>query len=398
MESDKLYQAIMQIRRASGTNNKKAILGGFPEMKNMLRTTYSPYIQFGVTPSESWITECGEEQFSEKTTYLLARLASGSLSGNSARIAIKNHLKELTYNSGRLLLMILNKSFDFGLAGKSINSVFPDLVPSHPIQLAKAFEERKCRFPCFISPKLDGLRSKYKDGEFYSRQGHKFVGLSSLKAEMHDLLCALTGTGEPSTLQFDGELMVDGEHFNEISGKIRAFTEADNAHYYIFDVPNVEKPQHTRLSILDNLAMSYRYPHITFVPHHTVLNMGMINTYYAEFLNDGYEGAIVKQEAGMYQDARTWDWMKLKNTETADCRVTDIFEGEGKYVGMVGGLVVDFGGVAVRVGSGLSDKQRMYWWNDPEEVIGRTVEVAYQEKTPDGSMRHPRFKTLRGDK
>lgn len=393
MESDKLYQAIIQIRRASGMNNKKAILGGFPEMKNMLRTTYSPYIQFGVTPTESWITESGEEQFSEKTTWLLSALANGDLSGNRARAAIRAHLKELSYNSGRLLIMILNKTFDFGLAIKSINDVFPGLVPTHPIQLAKAFEPRKCKFPCFISPKLDGLRSVYKNGEFYSRQGHKFVGLSSLKLEMEDLMQQLA-----APCQFDGELMVDGEHFNEISGKIRAFTEADNAHYYIFDVPNFEHPQHARLAFLDLLATRYRYLHITFVPHTTVTTMADISAKYAEYLAEGYEGAIVKQESGMYQDARTWNWMKLKNTETADCRVKDIFEGEGKYVGMVGGLVVDFGGVAVRVGSGLSDKQRMYWWNDPEEIIGRMVEIAYQEKTPDGSMRHPRFKTLRGDK
>lgn len=393
MESDKLYQAIIQIRRASGMNNKKAILGGFPEMKNMLRTTYSPYIQFGVTPTESWITESGEEQFSEKTTWLLSALANGDLSGNRARAAIRAHLKELSYNSGCLLIMILNKTFDFGLAIKSINDVFPGLVPTHPIQLAKAFEPRKCKFPCFISPKLDGLRSVYKNGEFYSRQGHKFVGLSSLKLEMEDLMQQLA-----VPCQFDGELMVDGEHFNEISGKIRAFTEADNAHYYIFDSPNFEHPQHARLAFLDLLATRYRYLHITFVPHTTVTTMADISAKYAEYLAEGYEGAIVKQESGMYQDSRTWDWMKLKNTETADCRVTDIFEGEGKYVGMVGGLVVDFGGVAVRVGSGLSDKQRMYWWNDPEEIIGRVVEVAYQEKTPDSSMRHPRFKTLRGDK
>ena len=393
MESDKLYQAIIQIRRASGMNNKKAILGGFPEMKNMLRTTYSPYIQFGVTPTEAWITESGEEQFSEKTTWLLSALANGDLSGNRARAAIRAHLKELSYNSGRLLIMILNKTFDFGLAIKSINDVFPGLVPTHPIQLAKAFEQRKCKFPCFISPKLDGLRSVYKNGEFYSRQGHKFVGLSSLKLEMEDLMQQLA-----VPCQFDGELMVDGEHFNEISGKIRAFTEADNAHYYIFDSPNFEHPQHARLAFLDLLATRYRYLHITFVPHTTVTTMADISAKYAEYLAEGYEGAIVKQESGMYQDARTWNWMKLKNTETADCRVKDVFEGEGKYVGMVGGLVVDFGGVAVRVGSGLSDKQRMYWWNDPEEIIGRMVEIAYQEKTPDGSMRHPRFKTLRGDK
>lgn len=393
MNSDQQYEAIMQVRRAKGTNQKKALLSGFPELRNMLRTTYSPYIHFGLTPTEAWITECGEEHFSEKTTGILERLANGSLSGNRARALVKAHLKELTYNSGRLFIMIMNKTFDFGLAAKSINDVFPGLIPVHAIQLAKPFELRKCHFPCHISPKLDGLRAVYKNGEFYSRAGNIFVGLSSLKSEMEDLMQQLA-----MPCQFDGELMVDGEHFNEISGKIRAFTEADNAHYHIFDMPSSEYTQTARLAFLDMIALRFNYPHITFVPHTTVMSVDAISTKYAEYLADGYEGAIVKQENGVYQDSRTWDWMKLKNTLTADCRITDIFEGTGKYIGMAGGLVVDFNGVSVRVGSGLKDTQRMYWWNDPEEIIGRTAEVAYQEETPDGSMRHPRLVKLRGDK
>lgn len=399
MDSDSLYQAILAIRRTQGSNAKKAVLSGFPAMRNMLRTTYSPFIQFGLTPSENWITECGEEQFSEKTSGLLQDLASGTLTGNRARNAVKAHLKDLTYDSGRLLLMILEKSFSFGLAIKSINEVFPGLVPTHPIQLAKPFEMRKCKFPCLISPKLDGLRAKFKGGTFYSRKGHKFVGLTALTENMRILIGQLRDDLPPySEFEFDGELMVDGEHFNEISGQIRAFTEADNAHYYIFDVPCLQQPQWLRCAFLDRLALTRSFPNITFVPHTTVTSLDAIHLKYGEYQAQGYEGAIVKQEQGLYQDARTWDWMKLKSTETADCRVLDVFEGEGKYKGMVGGLVVNFNGKQVRVGSGLKDSQRMYWWDDQDEIIGRVVEVAYHEVTPDGSLRHPRFKCIRGDK
>ena len=396
MNSDRIYQAILQIRRASGINNKKAILSMFPEMKNMLRTTYSPFIRFNITVPESWITMPGEEQFSDKTTLLLHDLLTGHRTGNNAKAAIRAHLKELTYTSGLLLIMILNKSFNFGLGIKSINDVFPGLIPTHPIQLAKPFEHRKCQYPCFISPKLDGLRAKFKDGEFYSRQGHKFVGLTRLQENMQSMLQGLLGGIEP--VEFDGELMVDGEHFNEISGQIRAFTEADNAHYYIFDMPSHGGEQWKRLAALNALNGSFSLPSITFVLHTTVTSYADIERKYAEYIAEGYEGAIVKSENGLYQDARTWDWMKLKNTETADCRITGLFEGEGKYVGMAGGLIVDFNGKAVRVGSGLTDRQRMYWWSDQDDVIGRVAEVAYQEVTPDGSLRHPRFKTLRGDK
>lgn len=393
MNSNEMYQVVTKIQRTSGLNQKKAILSGFPDMQNILRTTYDPFTQFGVSPTDDWITEPGEECFSSKTNDILTRLADGSLSGNAARSRIKNHLKELSYDSGRLLIMILNKSFNFGLARKSINEVFSGLVPSHPIQLAKPFRLDKCYFPCLASPKLDGLRAVYRDGKFYSRQGHIFCGLQVLETEMRDLFSYM-----PPGTKLDGELMVDGEHFNEISGKIRAFTEADHAHYYIFDIPSYEAYQYKRIMALDAISLKSNYPHITFVQHATILSMDNLMCYHGKCIEDGYEGTMVKQEKGMYQDARTWDWMKLKNTETADCTVVSVFEGTGKYVGMAGGVVVNYNGRTVRVGSGLSDSQRMYWWNDPDEIIGRTIEVAYQEETPDGSLRHPRFKCVRGDK
>lgn len=65
---------------------------------------------------------------------------------------------------------------------------------------------------------------------------------------------------------------------------------------------------------------------------------------------------------------------------------------------MAGGIVIDFHGVHVRVGSGLSDVQRAIFFQDSTEIIGQTVEVACQEITPAGSMRHPRLKAIRRDK
>lgn len=62
---------------------------------------------------------------------------------------------------------------------------------------------------------------------------------------------------------------------------------------------------------------------------------------------------------------------------------------------MIGKLVVDFNGVLVGVGSGLSDEIRAL---DPEELIGRMCEVSYHEVTPDLSLRHPVFECFRDDK
>jgi len=78
--------------------------------------------------------------------------------------------------------------------------------------------------------------------------------------------------------------------------------------------------------------------------------------------------------------------------------ITGLQEGTGKFEGQLGALVVNFEGVTVNVGSGLTDALRESIWLDKDSHIGRLVEVEYHEVTPDKSLRHPRFIRFRDDK
>jgi len=90
--------------------------------------------------------------------------------------------------------------------------------------------------------------------------------------------------------------------------------------------------------------------------------------------------------------------MKYKAFFDADVKVIGLQEGTGKHQGKLGSFLVDYKGVEVRVGSGLNDELREQIWSDQANVIGRTIEVRYQEETPDGSLRFPTFVCFRNDK
>ena len=87
---------------------------------------------------------------------------------------------------------------------------------------------------------------------------------------------------------------------------------------------------------------------------------------------------------------------------TVDLFVTNVFEGKGKYKGTLGGVVVEYKGQPVGVGSGFSDIQRKMIWEHPESIVGKLIEVQYFEESKDKngkpSLRFPVFKKIRLDK
>ena len=82
---------------------------------------------------------------------------------------------------------------------------------------------------------------------------------------------------------------------------------------------------------------------------------------------------------------------KVKPSYTVDVRVTGIQLGTGKYHGMMGALLTNYG----KVGTGFTDHER---GNVSDSVIGQIIEVEIMGWTPGMKMRHPRFKRLRTDK
>lgn len=111
------------------------------------------------------------------------------------------------------------------------------------------------------------------------------------------------------------------------------------------------------------------------------------------------EGIILKDLHAPYQEGkRNYTLMKIKEEIDADLLVVDIAEGEGKYQGTLGALVLeDLSGTQIRV-SGMTDIQRDLWWNNPSDIIGKVVKVKAMKRLPDGTLREPRFKDIRYDK
>ena len=138
------------------------------------------------------------------------------------------------------------------------------------------------------------------------------------------------------------------------------------------------------------------------------------------------EGVVVKNPDGRYRPGdRSGDWLKVKHVHTQEIVIGGVRPGHGGRSGSIGSLLMgiptaDGLHYVGRVGSGFGDRMLRTlaeqldplrtdsvpfadvpdadasdaWWVRPE-LIG---EVAYAEITPDGRLRHARWRGLRPDK
>jgi len=94
---------------------------------------------------------------------------------------------------------------------------------------------------------------------------------------------------------------------------------------------------------------------------------------------DGWEGAMcVCPRSYYYIGKRVNNSVKLKFRKTADLLCVGFEEGEGKYEGMIGALILkDSKGRMVNVGSGLEDYQRNS--KCKADYLGSVIEIEYEQ-------------------
>lgn len=126
---------------------------------------------------------------------------------------------------------------------------------------------------------------------------------------------------------------------------------------------------------------------------------------YRGFVDDGYEGAVVKQKDSEYEfNKRSSNWRKMiPEKENIDLRVTAVEEGENSNSGTVGAIFVETedGHSLGKVGEGMKGKERTPW-EDRQTVIDKIAEVSWRELSEDSdgspALRFPNMEGYREDK
>ena len=397
-------------------------------LREVIRLALDPFTQFyqRKIPEYEFVGEDSEHQTSlEMAMQNLYYLSSREVTGNAAIAHLRAILSGLEPDDAKVIERIIAKDLKCGVDVSTANKVWSHLIPEYPCMLCSPFEQKlvdKIKFPAYAQMKMDGMRFNaiVRSGkvEFRSRNGKQILLLGNLEAEFAAL------AGEVDCV-FDGELLVmddmtmqfaDRQTGNGILNKANKGTisaeDAAKVHATVWDlIPYVAfvdgyclTPYSKRFSTLEQIVnkQSSKGKKIWTVTSTIVETLEQAQDIFQGYLADGYEGIILKDGSGEWEDKRSKTQIKFKGELECDLKIVAVEEGKGKAVGMLGAIICESadGIVKVNVGSGFNDAQRKQYWK--ENLVDKIVAVKYnariKNKSGEESLFLPVFIELRDDK
>jgi len=431
--SETVFDWLEQIASTSSKNAKEELLRQHLEndaFRILIKQAIDPFVTFGVKKLPK-AEPTGGELFDNRTLALLIDLKSRKLTGNAAQSAIKEELTRLQPKSAELLTRILKKSLKAGFTASTANKARPGLIYVFKCQLSHKLTDYEHQVtaseqePWFAEMKEDGVRGfalqhQNPDGEFFSRSGKPLNASEELKQEVRFFYSMWAEHwGTKAGVVIDGELVASEGLFNDVVGDVHRKSVGDTMALKVidlipsdeFDKGQSEKAYTERREMLEQFLLLYKdkFPRISIIERWPVTSVSAAFELAHELIDQGHEGIILKDPNGRWANKRTSAWLKVKDINTADLVVTSVAPGEeGKeFEHCMGSAFVNFDSVdkdgnpvtvEVSVGGGWKLSEREHYWQHPGDLIGQLIEVEYHMLTPDGSMRHPRFKQIRTDK
>ena len=289
--------------------------------------------------------------------------------------------------------------------------------------LALSYDDRKNEivYPVYAQPKLDGIRCivRQENDEIVGRTRNGKI----IECIPH-ILDSLKGffMAYPKAI-LDGELYNHEykEDFNKITSLVRkqkpvrsaketdkAFAKkeakwqesliesADKIQYWVYDMPKLndvinEKTLFDfRMTELKDKLIT-RKDCIVIVETNEVYSEGNLDNLYGQYLEQGYEGQMIRNDVGYDANKRSKNLLKRKDFMDAEYKVIDIDEGNGNRSGTAKHLVCYCEKTKQQFNSNIKGSfdylKEIY--DNRKEYIGKFATIKFFQLTPDGIPRFP---------
>jgi len=258
------------------------------------------------------------------------------------------------------------------------------------------YEDLLFTVPTYVQPKLDGVRCVRQGSKLSSRNGKPIVSCPHLERFGPTL---------------DGELYNHAlkEDFNKIISLTRKskptmedLIESETmVEYWIYDFPDHVGPFSQRYMALQLELSKPEYSDaFTVVPTFRVETMDQVIELHAGFIEQGFEGSIIRMDLGNYENKRSKQLLKYKDFMDAEFEIFDVKPGLGNRSDCAATLSIVVYETSPTTGVGCSvtmtgtqDFMRRVL-RDKEQIIGKKCTAKFFGYTKDGSLRFPTLKHI----
>ena len=261
-------------------------------------------------------------------------------------------------------------------------------------------------FPVAAQPKLDGIRCIMTAEGAWSRTGKPILAIEHIIMALAPLFETFPD------LVLDGELYNHDlrDDFNEIISLVRKLPPSDmtnvkkvaeweagvlkaaeSVQYHIYDMPSNTRGFFDRSWDLAQIFSKYaNYSSIVLVDTKVAHNQDDLDALYAEWMEQGYEGQMVRVFDSEYENKRSNGLLKRKEFLDTEFEIIAVLEGQGNWAGY---------GKKIRCkladgrefGAGVKGNQDYAkdLLENADKYVGKQATVRYQNLTPDGIPRFP---------
>ena len=401
---EEVIKLFKQIQDTSSTNDKKAIIAANKDNElfkkclvflldgNVITGISDKKIHKKVEPSSELAPYylCRNSTFEEVMEHLIKNNTGTDADIYEIQCFLVGHEEDREFYE-----QMITKSFRLGADAKLVNKCIPNLIPTFDIQLGTSIEKVKLsgNEKIFISRKLNGTRCAFVGDKCLTRQNKEYKGLDHIVADLQNLVGKDTFV-DGELLYKNKEGLSDSEAFQKGTGIAMSKGDKSNLKLVIFDM----FPLDEFWSGKSKEPYSNRKKQIVEL-NEKIKTLGTDNLEIVQMCYEGYEhseiwkwldyaeqhdweGVIINLDTP-YECKRTKNLIKVKKFYTYDLEVVGVEEGTGRNKGTLGALVVKYKNNTVNVGSGFTDEERSYYWNNQDKIIGRVIEVKYKEITTD---------------
>ena len=278
--------------------------------------------------------------------------------------------------------------------------------------------DKDWEYGMYVQPKLDGVRCLIQQSEYtlsghgeyplpiaYSRTGKEWKNIDHILTELKPFFKKYPNVILDGEL-YNHELKNDFEKIISLVRKTKPteddrFESYEKVQFHCYDTIMEHMDfQGRHKFIRDNFgrnSRTYPYPSIRSLMAATVYNTEEVEAYHEGFLEEKYEGSILRQNKP-YECKRSWTLMKVKDFSDAEATVIGYEEGKGKREGHLGKFIMqDDDGIEFGCppGKGYNYRDMRNMLKDIHGYIGARATFTYFQRTKAGSYRHPLFKAIR---